>query len=133
MASANTVPPKKLKNTKAWKITSALVRAVSKGICYTCNNPYPMNKLNAGHFIEKIGHAAIYFDLEGLRAQCFYCNRRLHGSKDVYAVKLMNEIGKKRVDSLFQRSRPTKLWTKDELEALYEKRLKLLERFRNLN
>lgn len=120
--SLMTVPFKKLKNTKAWKFTSLLVRQKSKGICYTCEKKYPIKKLNAGHFIDKIGHAGTYFDLDNLRAQCFYCNRRRHGELGKYGLKLRKEIGDKRVDDLFKKANKPKLWSKEELKKIAEER-----------
>jgi hypothetical protein len=96
-----TVPFKKLKNTKAWKLTSEYVRKRANGICYTCGQRYPFEKLVAGHFIEKLGAAAIYFDLRGLRAQCGWnCNRQRHGAKEVYTLKLIDEIGRDEIEDL---------------------------------
>lgn len=106
---------KQLKNTKAWKVTSLYVRTESKGRCYTCNKVYPIEKLHAGHLIEKLGAAAIYFDLDGIRGQCYRCNRQLHGNKDIFGQKLRKEIGEERVNNLYKKSRKTKVWTKNEL------------------
>ena len=125
------VPFKKLKNTKAWLLTSEYVRRKSKGICYTCGRRVEFKKLCAGHFREKIGNAGTYFDLDGLRAQCFYCNRRLHGAKDIYARKLLKEIGEKGLNNLFKKSVKGKQWTKEELEVIVEERQKLLYGFHN--
>lgn len=117
------VPFNKLPGTKAWKTTSELVRKKSKGICYTCERPYPFNKLVAGHFIEKRGNANVYFDMENLQAQCqWYCNRMLHGSKDVYAAKLIQEKGPKILYDLLKRAGKPKQWTQKELEEIYQER-----------
>lgn len=116
------VPPKKLPSTKAWKLTSEYVRKKAKGKCYTCGRRVHYKKLNAGHFIEKQGNAGIYFDLRGLRAQCFYCNRRLHGNKAVYAIKLLQEIGEKEVNDLYKLSRKSKVWRKNELKEIEKER-----------
>lgn len=123
-----TVPFKKLPNTKAWKITSLLVRTEARGICYTCDKEFPLKKLNAGHFIDKLGHAAVYFERDNLRAQCFRCNRRLHGNLGVYALKLRQEIGDERLADLQKKSRKTKVWTTEELEKIADERSKELEK-----
>lgn len=112
------VYPKKLPNTKAWKLTSEYVRKLARGRCYTCGRSVPFNKLSAGHFIEKLGCAAIYFDLRGLRGQCFYCNRQLHGNKAVYAIKLLEEIGQEGIQDLYKLSRKPKVWRKNELKEI---------------
>ena len=113
-----TIPFKKLASTKAWKLTSELVRLKSKGICYTCGKWYPFKKLHCGHLIEKIGNAIIYFDLDGLRAQCYRCNRLLHGNKDIFGQKLRKEIGEERVNNLYKKINKTKVWNKSELEKI---------------
>jgi len=119
--SVNTVPFKKLKSTKAWKLTSELVRKLAKGRCYTCGRIVPFSKLVAGHAIEKIGKAGIYFDLDCLRGQCQYCNRRLHGNYAVYTLKLIKEIGEERVRRMHKRARP-KQWSKEELKEIEKDR-----------
>lgn len=122
------VPPKKLPATGAWKATSLYVRLLSKGICFTCGAKLPMNKLVAGHFREKIGGSATYFDLDNLRCQCSWnCNRQKHGAKDIYAKKLIDEIGKRRFDDLFIKGQKAKQWTKGELEELADIREKMCE------
>lgn len=115
------VPFKKLPNTKAWKLTSEYVRKVSGGTCYTCGKRYPYSKLVAGHFIEKIGSGAIYFDLRGLRAQCnFNCNRMAHGNKAIYAAKLIEEYqdGGQTILDLRKLCYKPKLWRKNELHLI---------------
>ena len=116
---------KKLKDTKAWKATSLYVRTKSKGKCYTCGTIYPIKKLHAGHLIEKRGHSAIYFDLDGLRGQCMRCNRYLHGNKDIFGQKLRKEIGEERVNALYKKSQKTKVWRKNELLRIEEEIKKL--------
>ncbi len=116
------VPFEKLKGTKAWKNTSLLVRLSSNGICYTCGKEVGFDKLVAGHAKEKRGHASIYFDLDGLRGQCGYCNRRLHGNYRIYTLKLIDEIGRERVDAYERKSQKTKHWTKGELNKIAQER-----------
>jgi len=124
MKSVLTVSFNKLKNTKAWKLTSLLVRIMSHGKCYTCGKVFPINKLFAGHFIEKRGNANTYFDLDNLKAQCYACNFKEHGRKDVYAMKLIEEYGQDHIKKLFRRAGKSKVWTKIELKKLAEKRQK---------
>ena len=125
------VPFKKLASTLAWKLTSQYVRLKvcnltdsdeKYGECYTCEKVFPFKKLYAGHLIEKIGHAAIYFDLDGIRAQCYKCNRMLSGDKDNFGQKLRKEIGEERVNNLYKKSRPSKTWNKEELKEIAEAR-----------
>lgn len=129
------VPFKKLKSTKAWKLTSEYVRRKYHrddwpkdwGTCYTCGTLTPISKLSAGHFREKIGGAATYFDLDNLRPQCYRCNKLRHGEKDTYALQLLAEIGKKRFNDLFLKGQQSKQWTKAELNDIAEERQKDLD------
>jgi hypothetical protein len=120
------VYPKKLPATKAWKQTSIYVRLLSKGRCYTCGARIPFKKMHAGHVIEKLGCAAIYFELDGLRGQCYRCNRLLHGNKAVFTIKLIDEIGQERVKELHRMSLKPKFWRKDELAKIAAKREKYI-------
>lgn len=121
------VPFQKLPKTKAWKLTSELVRLRAKGKCYTCGGKFPLNKLVAGHFIEKRGNAATYFDLDNLRPQCSWnCNRMKHGAKDIYAHRLIEELGAEIIAILHKRARKTKQWRKNELEEIAAERQKQL-------
>ena len=125
------IPFKKLASSKAWKLTSELVRKQSKGICYTCGKFFPFEKLSAGHFIEKIGNAAIYFDLNGLRAQCYRCNRKLHGAKDIYVLKLLKEIVQEGIEMLRRKAGRTHIWTVAELSQIESDRKKDLADLEN--
>lgn len=125
------VPFKKLPSTKAWKVTSRFVRVKSKGICYTCGNKFPIEELNCGHFREKIGNAGNYFDLRNLRAQCYRCNRKLSGNKDVFARGLVHEYGPKILDDLFREGQKARVWTLWDLEQITEERSKLLQELEN--
>jgi 5-methylcytosine-specific restriction endonuclease McrA len=122
------VPFTKLPATKAWKLTSEYVRRIANGICYTCNRKVGYEKLVAGHFIEKRGGAATYFDLDNLRAQCgWYCNRMQHGAKTDYTLKLIAEIGMDRVVALKKKAQKSKQWNKAELGDIEEEVALLLE------
>lgn len=126
------VPFKKLKNTNAWRLTSKLVRLKSGGKCYTCGREVPFKKMHAGHFIEKIGHANIYFELRGLKGQCFFCNRKLHGNKAIFALNLIKEYGESILEELIKLSRISKQWTKAELNQIAEEREKDIKVFEQL-
>lgn len=125
------VPFNKLPSTKAWKLTSELVRKLGKGKCYTCGARVGYSKLVAGHYREKRGGSATYFDLDNLRAQCgWYCNRQRHGAKDVYAMKLVAECGPKILSELIKRGSKSKVWRKNELEEIANQRQDLLNKLK---
>jgi hypothetical protein len=114
-------------------LTSEYVRKKSGGKCYTCERKIIYKKLSAGHFIEKIGAAGIYFDLRGIRAQCFYCNRRLHGNKAIFAAKLIEENNGDAtvITDLYKLCQKPKFWRKNELrliEVALEEKIKELEK-----
>jgi hypothetical protein len=120
------IPFEKLPGTKAWKTTSELVRKKANGICYTCK--HKCDKLHAGHFREKRGSANIYFELDGLRGQCYRCNRILHGNYGAFILNLIDEIGRERVDILNRKAQKSKQWTKSELDKIAEERQKELDK-----
>jgi len=95
------VPFAKLPSSRAWKLTSEYVRKSSGGIGYTCNGRFPLEKLSAGHFIEKRGNANTYFDLQNLRAQCTWnCNRKAGGRKVGEKIKELRIGGRSTQEEL---------------------------------
>lgn len=134
--SITIVPFEKLASTKAWKKTSEFVRkqAILPFVhgpeepyveCYTCGSVIPYKESNAGHAMEKIGHAAIYFDRCGIKCQCFRCNRKLHGNYGVFTYKLIKEIGQKEYESYLKKSLKTKVWTKADLSKIVKETEKI--------
>lgn len=136
------IPFERLKTSSAWKLTSELVRRKAlvnpqekdkkKWICkcYTCGRLIPYEKACAGHAREKRGGSAIYFDYkDGIRCQCNYCNRRLHGNYGVFTIKLLDEIGRERIDAYNRKAQKSKVWTKADLfiiETILKDELKKL-------
>lgn len=116
------IPFKKLPSSKAWKFTSQYVRLKGDGFCYTCGKKYGYEKLVAGHFREKIGGSSTYFDLRNLRSQCYYCNVKLHGNKQEYSRKLVNEYGKDILNELALLGSKSKQWTRKELDEIAKMR-----------
>jgi len=105
---------------KAWELTSLYVRksaANENGIvrCYTCDKPHYYTDMECGHYIHK---DCLDYDLNNLRAQCNYCNCRLHGNSGVYAEKLIKEIGIDDVDFLREKANQVKKFNIFELEEI---------------
>lgn len=115
---------------KAWELISIYVRksaADENGLvrCYTCGSPHFWKDTECGHYIHK---DCLDFDLNNLRAQCNYCNRRLHGNSGVYAEKLIKEIGIDDVDFLREKANKVKKFNIFELEEIInDLKLKLEE------
>jgi 5-methylcytosine-specific restriction endonuclease McrA len=120
----------KEKSVSAWKkkvdsVVSIHVRqsgADAAGIaeCYTCGKLAHWKTLQCGHFVSR-NNSATRYDPENLRIQCAGCNVWGRGRYDVYADKLMDELGVDRFRDLLKRGRSTHTFTVPELKALYEK------------
>jgi hypothetical protein len=105
---------------KSWGLISLYVRkfaADKNGIvlCYTCGKPHFWTDMDCGHYIHG---DCLDFELNNLRPQCNYCNRRLHGNSGIFAEKLIKEIGQEQVFLLREKSRQVKKFTILELEEI---------------
>lgn len=111
---------------KVWKLFSEFIRRTSKGRCFTCDTKYPWRKLNAGHFI----HNSLDFDEINVHGQCSRCNRFLHGNAAVYAIKLVEIHGIRKIKALIKKAHKGELPTKRQLQYKFRKYTKLLEDLR---
>ena len=76
---------------KAWDTFSYWIRHKrDKGRCYTCGKKNEPKKMNAGHY-EHIN--CLDFDERNIHCQCVYCNLRLHGNRNIYALHLEKQYG----------------------------------------
>lgn len=90
----------KLKD-KVWTVYSTLRRMSAADfqgnvVCYTCNKVLHWKEAHLGHF----KHNKVDFDPRNTRIQCTGCNTYRGGRLDVYAVKLIEEIGLEAVKDL---------------------------------
>ena len=108
--SLNTLP--KLK-AKAEKVFHAWICKRDNYICFTCGKAGNQ----AGHF----RHGKLDFDEMNLNCQCAYCNHYLRGNLGIYAIRLIEKYGKKKVNDLITRSYPIRKYTRSELEEIIEK------------
>lgn len=106
------MPYPKLKSA-AEKIFHKWIIKRDKGICFTCGRAGNQ----AGHF----KHNKLDFDEMNLNCQCVYCNHFLSGNLGIYAIKLIEKYGKKKVDDLIKRSNQIKKYTRSELEDIIKK------------
>jgi hypothetical protein len=95
----------KLKNTQAWKNLSLFVRTEEGGVCFCCNAVNPIEKCDAGHFIQAHGNSAVFFERRGIHCQCTRCNRYLSGNLLIYNDKMIEKYGPEAVKELRQKAR----------------------------
>lgn len=109
---------------KADKITSEWVRrknAVNGLVaCYTCGKVNLWKKMQCGHFVSR-NNSATRYDLDNLRVQCAGCNVWGRGRYDVFADKLMKELGTRKFKKLLEKGRSTHQLTIKELEGIIAK------------
>lgn len=106
-ASGDSKPRKKsdkvLAKDLAWKWVSRFVRLTLThdgwGRCYTCGAPHGIMNLEAGHWISR-SVATTRYHLDNLRCQCKTCNGYQQGNPHIFRRKLVDEIGKERVEHL---------------------------------
>jgi hypothetical protein len=72
---------------------------------------------HAGHFVGgRTG--SVLLNPEVIRVQCPQCNIFLHGNLGPYTLRMVDELGRSRVDELLQLRHEVKKWDRNELEAL---------------
>lgn len=109
-------PIKILKN-KCWSLWSDKIRKEENYICFTCGKQGDKYNTNAGHFM----HGSQDFVRENIHCQCIHCNKFLSGNLGVYAIRLIEKYGLKKVKELqFNKHIPRKD-TIEELTDLYNK------------
>jgi hypothetical protein len=106
---------------KADAATSLFVRQkyAPNGIaeCYTCGKRDEWKRMQNGHFISR-NNSATRYDLDNLRVQCAGCNVWGRGKLNIFADKLLKELGTKRFKALLARGRTTHQFTRQELEQI---------------
>ncbi len=134
--------PKKIKHKsatklhkKAWELESKFKRreaADEHGIvcCYTCDHPHYFTDMDLGHYIHL---NALDFEPDNLRVQCKQCNKWKSGNGNVYAERIVKEIGIERVNRLRDLEREYKTHPKqfkiaelEEIITTYQDLLKTL-------
>ena len=100
-----------------WRTTQSL----EYGECISCDNQFPFNQLQAGHFVPK--HSGNYFSERGVHAQCRTCNLfgkdgQAAGMPHEYRRQMVKMYGEEATCELEQESRKVKKFTLQELEEL---------------
>lgn len=123
--------------TKAWAAFSLFIRTrdclrftgdPENGICVTCKRPYPLKKLQAGHFIAGRTNAVL-FDEDAVYSQCYGCNIGRGGSHVEYFVFMEEEVGRERIEELRKKRHETVKFKKEDYEQireLYQSKLEAL-------
>lgn len=106
-------PHVKAKNA-AWKSFALWVRTKEK-VCFTCGSE---DTPQAGHFLHK---DCLDYDEMNVHRQCSRCNLWLHGNGVIYALKMIEKYGKKKVDELIKRGYQVRKFSPMELDKIKKK------------
>jgi hypothetical protein len=115
-----------LKSLKArcWKLFSEYIRrkdADEGGTvhCYTCRKPVYWKEAHAGHFVPGRKNAVL-FNPEVVRPQCVGCNIFLGGAYHAYTLRMVDELGREKVDELLALKHQVKKFTRMDLEEMIQ-------------
>lgn len=123
---------------KAWKWFSLFVRlrdcyrttgGITHGKCCTCGNLYPIEKLQAGHFVPGRTNALLFRE-KGCHCQCQRCNLFRHGSIHEYWDFMLDQYGQATIDDERLQRRVTIKYTLDDfnrIAEMYRKRCDVLQ------
>lgn len=113
---------KKITIKKVWQLFSKYIRqkwAVNDICeCITCDQPFHVKKIQAGHFISR-RYLNTIFDEQNVMPQCYRCNVLLHGQQWLFGKKLDLMFGNGTAEKLYNKSLIKKKFTPDELKTLY--------------
>jgi hypothetical protein len=93
----------------------------SKGdhfICISCNEPKPLEQMNAGHYYSAGNHSYLRFNENNVHGQCIKCNCFLHGNLLPYRENLLKKIGPVELEKLDTWKNFSHKWDKLQLIAL---------------
>ena len=122
---------------KAWDAFSLYIRLrdclktmgiPDRGVCITCGNIYPFNKLQAGHFIAGRSNAVLFCE-RGVNAQCVHCNYFCGGKPLKYRQRMVERYGEVAVQDMeIQAEIPKKIrsWEYDAIRIHYQNEYKKL-------
>jgi len=91
------------------------------GVCVSCGEVKPYDKLDCGHFVGRSFMSTRYWD-KNTHIQCISCNRFHEGAKDEYALWLIKKYGVGIIEELNKKKREIKQWEPHELEELIKDR-----------
>ena len=120
---------------RCWKLLSEYVRRRAAGPdgwarCYTCGNERHWKLMDAGHFVPgRTG--SVLLNEEVLRVQCKECNLWRGGNYHAYTLRMIDEVGREKVEELLALKHKVRKWTREELMGFldcYRERLRGLDR-----
>lgn len=95
--------PRAIAKDNAWNAFSLFIRTrdclrftgdPEYGKCVTCNRPFPLKELQAGHFIDGRGNAVLFRE-DIVYSQCRHCNQKppmgLGGNHVKYTLFMLEE------------------------------------------
>ena len=121
---------------KAWKLLSEYIRrkdADEGGTveCYTCRKLFHWKELQGGHFVPGRS-GSVLLDARIVRPQCVRCNVLLGGAYHAFTLRMIDEVGREKVEEYLALKHQVKKWNRSDLEAFIEEyKRKLDELTRN--
>jgi hypothetical protein len=118
---------------QCWKLFSEWIRrshADEGGTveCFTCGTLMFWKDSHAGHFVGGRTNAVL-FDERIVKPQCPRCNLYLGGSYAAYTLRMLDEVGREKVDELMALKSQTLKFTRCDLEEkieMYKRKLETL-------
>jgi len=109
-----------LENTKTQ--VHAYIRQRDKGKnCVSCDTAWN-DRFEAGHHYSANSYLTLKFNLDNIAGQCFYCNNKLEGNFDRYALNLPNRIGQDNYNELVRLAgidkQAVKVWNLENLKEI---------------
>lgn len=89
--------------------------------CFTCGKLVEKDyRLHAGHW-KKRQHQSVLFERSNCNAQCYVCNRQLHGNMTIYEQKMIEKYGQAEHDRIVILAKQVRHWTFEELDEMTAK------------
>jgi len=97
--------------------------------CISCGTQWN-DSFEAGHHYSANSFISLKFNLDNIHGQCFYCNNRLEGNFENYALNLPNRIGIERYSALVELAsidkQKEKIWNIENLKEIRDKLKELI-------
>jgi hypothetical protein len=96
--------------------------------CYTCGQRFHWKQLQAGHMVAGRTNAILFSDLT--KPQCLQCNFFRGGEQGKFTLKMIDEVGRERVEQEYTLKQQTKKFSAEELQEkinFYKQKVKEYE------